>query len=226
MCPGLVAGARRLSVTFDHWNKQLRKAVKHSKRSRWVQGKAHWLRYKTSLDTKKELLKMCHLVSSQRISLWSQMWNSVRWEPFVARQALSTGPDPAAQLQAVLGLNVGLRTQEHKMGLWANKHHEWYATFQKSKDQTAELQVIVSWLVLHFLQHSMGSEATWRDTSWPPGWGMWTRNTSRTRVFFRPTSVSPFFSSMSAFLSFRIPTQSILGNPRQTNRPSVCKSCC
>lgn len=61
----------------------------------------------------------------------------------------------------------------------------------------------------------MGSEATWRDTSWPPGWGMWTRNTSRTRVFFRPMSVSPFLSSMSAFLSFRIPTQSILGNPRQ-----------
>lgn len=65
----------------------------------------------------------------------------------------------------------------------------------------------------------MGSEATWRDTSWPPGWGMWTRNTSRTRVFFRPMSVSPFLSSMSAFLSFRIPTQSILGNQGQTNWP-------
>ncbi|TNN65259.1 hypothetical protein EYF80_024548 [Liparis tanakae] len=40
--------------------------------------------------------------------------------------------------------------------------------------------------------------------------GMCTRNTRRTRVFFRPTSVSPFRSSMSAFRSFRIPAQSIL----------------
>lgn len=63
----------------------------------------------------------------------------------------------------------------------------------------------------------MGSEATWRDTSWPPGCGMWTRNTKRTRVFFRPMSVSPFLSSMSAFLSFRIPTQSILGDGRQSS---------
>lgn len=60
------------------------------------------------------------------------------------------------------------------------------------------------------LQHSMGCEATWRETCCPPGWGMWTRNTRRTRVFFRPTSVSPFLNSMSAFLSFRIPAQSIL----------------
>lgn len=82
----------------------------------------------------------------------------------------------------------------------------------------------VSSPVQHVLQHSIGSEATWSDTSWPPGWGMWTRNTSRTRVFFRPMSVSPFLSSMSAFLSFRIPTQSILANKRQTNWPSVCDS--
>lgn len=60
------------------------------------------------------------------------------------------------------------------------------------------------------LQHSIGWEATWRETCCPPGCGTCTRNTRRTRVFFRPTSVSPFLSSMSAFLSFRIPTQSIL----------------
>lgn len=29
-------------------------------------------------------------------------------------------------------------------------------------------------------------------------------------MFFRPTSVSPFLSSMSEFLSFRIPAQSML----------------
>lgn len=40
-------------------------------------------------------------------------------------------------------------------------------------------------------------------------------------MFFRPMSVSPFLSSMSAFLSFRIPTQSILGDTRQQLRPSM-----
>lgn len=72
-----------------------------------------------------------------------------------------------------------------------------------------------SYAIKYFLQHSIGWEATWRDVRWPPGWGMWTRKTKRTRVFFRPISVSPFLSSMSAFLSFKIPTQSILYHERQ-----------
>lgn len=72
-----------------------------------------------------------------------------------------------------------------------------------------------SYATKYFLQHSIGWEATWRDMRWPPGWGMWTRKTKRTRVFFRPISVSPFLSSMSAFLSFKIPTQSILYHERE-----------
>lgn len=59
-------------------------------------------------------------------------------------------------------------------------------------------------------QHSMGFEATCRDSVRPPGCGMCTRNTRRTRVFLRPMSVSPLRSSMSEFLSFRIPAQSML----------------
>lgn len=64
-------------------------------------------------------------------------------------------------------------------------------------------------------QHSIGREATWRARTRPGGAtggarGRWVRNTKRTRVFFLPTSVSPFLSSMSEFLSFRIPAQSIL----------------
>lgn len=199
------------------------------------------------------------------------MWNSVRWGPFVDRQALSTGPDPASRLRVIPELTVGLRTQEdghikgHKLGIrqicsinWnviklvqaaterfvfvllfsfalglntntntvlvlglnTNTNTVCCQTCQSGNrsDSTATGDSISS-RAQHSLQHSMGSEATWRDTSWPPGWGMWTRNTSRTRVFFRPMSVSPFLSSMSAFLSFRIPTQSILGNQRQTNWP-------
>lgn len=64
-------------------------------------------------------------------------------------------------------------------------------------------------------QHSIGREATWRARTRPGGAtggarGRWVRNTKRTRVFFLPTSVSPFLSSMSEFLSFRIPAQSML----------------
>lgn len=59
-------------------------------------------------------------------------------------------------------------------------------------------------------QHSMGLEATCSDSVRPLGCGMWTRKTSRTRVFFLPMSVSPLRSSMSEFLSFRIPAQSML----------------
>ena len=61
-----------------------------------------------------------------------------------------------------------------------------------------------------YLQHSMGFDATCRDTVLPVDWLTWTLKTIRTRVFFRPMSVSPFLSSMSEFLSFRIPAQSIL----------------
>lgn len=60
------------------------------------------------------------------------------------------------------------------------------------------------------LQHSMGFEAACRETVLPLGWLMCTRNTSRTRVFLRPMSVSPLRSSMSELRSFRIPAQSIL----------------
>lgn len=66
-------------------------------------------------------------------------------------------------------------------------------------------------------QHSMGREATWRARTRPGGAtggarGRCVRNTKRTRVFFLPTSVSPFLSSMSEFLSFRMPAQSMLQN--------------
>lgn len=66
-----------------------------------------------------------------------------------------------------------------------------------------------------YSQHSIGREATWRARTRPGGAtggarGRWVRNTKRTRVFFLPTSVSPFLSSMSEFLSFRIPAQSML----------------
>lgn len=64
-------------------------------------------------------------------------------------------------------------------------------------------------------QHSMGREATCRARTRLGGAtggakGRWVRKTKRTRVFFLPTSVSPFLSSMSEFLSFRIPAQSML----------------
>lgn len=70
-------------------------------------------------------------------------------------------------------------------------------------------------------QHSMGKEATCRASTRPGeatggDRGRWVRNTKRTRVFFRPTSVSPFLSSMSEFLSLRIPAQSML---RHTEKP-------
>lgn len=66
-----------------------------------------------------------------------------------------------------------------------------------------------------YSQHSMGREATCRANTRPGGAtggtrGRCVRNTKRTRVFFLPTSVSPFLSSMSEFLSFRIPAQSML----------------
>ena len=59
-------------------------------------------------------------------------------------------------------------------------------------------------------QHSTGIEAACSDSTFPLGWGMCTRNTTRTRVFFLPISVSPFRSSMSEFRSLRMPAQSIL----------------
>lgn len=65
-----------------------------------------------------------------------------------------------------------------------------------------------------YSQHSMGLEATCSDSVRPLGCGMCTRNTSRTRVFFLPMSVSPLRSSMSEFRSFRIPAQSMLPKTR------------
>ncbi len=59
-------------------------------------------------------------------------------------------------------------------------------------------------------QHSIGVDATCSDSTFPLCWGIWTRNTARTRVFLRPISVSPFRSSMSELRSFRIPAQSML----------------
>lgn len=61
-----------------------------------------------------------------------------------------------------------------------------------------------------YSQHSMGFDATCKDTVLPVAWLMWTRKTILTRVFLRPISVSPFLSSMSELRSLRIPAQSIL----------------
>lgn len=69
---------------------------------------------------------------------------------------------------------------------------------------------------LRYSQHSMGFEATCRDSVRPLDCGMWTRKTSLTLVFFLPMSVSPLRSSMSEFLSFRIPAQSTLPETRVT----------
>lgn len=57
------------------------------------------------------------------------------------------------------------------------------------------------------------------ETTFPLPWGTWTLNTSRTRVFLRPMSVSPFRSSMSEFRSFRIPAQSMLGKGGRVRGP-------
>ncbi|TNN66745.1 hypothetical protein EYF80_022987 [Liparis tanakae] len=62
--------------------------------------------------------------------------------------------------------------------------------------------------------HSTGIEAACSDSTFPLGCGMWTLNTTRTRVFLRPMSVSPFRSSMSEFRSLRMPAQSILREQR------------
>lgn len=61
-----------------------------------------------------------------------------------------------------------------------------------------------------YLQHSMGLEATCKERVLPLACGIWTLKTRRTRVFFRPMSVSPLRSSMSEFRSFNIPAQSML----------------
>lgn len=61
-----------------------------------------------------------------------------------------------------------------------------------------------------YSQHSIGFDATCKDTVLPVAWLMWTLKTIRTRVFLRPMSVSPFRSSMSELRSFKIPAQSIL----------------
>lgn len=74
---------------------------------------------------------------------------------------------------------------------------------------TSKYRLVMGYLSI-YLQHSIGIDATCRETPFPPPCGMCTRNTSRTRVFFRPMSVSPFRSSISEFRSFRIPAQSIL----------------
>lgn len=66
------------------------------------------------------------------------------------------------------------------------------------------------------LQHSMGLEATCKERVLPLACGIWTLKTRRTRVFFRPMSVSPLRSSMSEFRSFNIPAQSML--PKRKHR--------
>lgn len=73
----------------------------------------------------------------------------------------------------------------------------------------------LAWINSIYSQHSMGMEATCSERTFPLAWGMCTRNTARTRVFFRPMSVSPFRNSMSEFLSFRIPAQSMLKGNQQ-----------
>lgn len=59
-------------------------------------------------------------------------------------------------------------------------------------------------------QHSTGIDAVCSHSIRPSAWGIATLNTTRTLVFFRPISVSPFFSSMSALRSFKMPAQSML----------------
>ena len=78
------------------------------------------------------------------------------------------------------------------------------------------------------VQHSMGCEATWRETRPPVGWGRCTRNTRRTRVFFLPMSVSLFLCSMSALRSLRIPAQSTLWEVERTHSSHLVfsKRCC
>lgn len=73
-----------------------------------------------------------------------------------------------------------------------------------------QTSVFVKGFTSLYLQHSTGIEAACKESTFPLGCGIWTRNTTRTRVFLRPMSVSPFLSSMSEFLNFRIPAQSIL----------------
>lgn len=75
-----------------------------------------------------------------------------------------------------------------------------------------------------YLQHSIGLDATCRDRVLPLGCGMWTRKISRTRVFFLPMSVSPFRSSISEFLSFNIPAQSMLSKRQhRTFQLTLCR---
>lgn len=75
-----------------------------------------------------------------------------------------------------------------------------------------------------YLQHSIGLEDACKERVLPLGWGIWIRKTSRTRVFFLPMSVSPFLSSMSEFLSFSIPAQSMLFRKQQ--QQTIHLKCC
>lgn len=74
------------------------------------------------------------------------------------------------------------------------------------------------WVEMRHLQHSTGTDAVCSDSTLPLARGMCVRNTTRTRVFFRPTSVSPFRSSMSELRSLRIPAQSMLSKQAEERR--------
>lgn len=66
------------------------------------------------------------------------------------------------------------------------------------------------WITQSHSLHSMGDDEVCNVSTEPSGRGMLTRNTSLARVLFFLDPATPIRASTSAFLSFRIPTQSTL----------------
>lgn len=106
---------------------------------------------------------MCHLASSLRRSLWSLMWNSVLWEPFVVRRAQSTGPDPASPPRAAPELSAGLRTEGEQsfsrphIAVWSTKLHVF-----KHVHETAEKFAFVcfAWFVCFRIKMELSQHIT------------------------------------------------------------------
>ncbi len=67
----------------------------------------------------------------------------------------------------------------------------------------------IPWYPLHLL-HKIGDERAWRIRTDPSGLGMLTLKAKRARVLFFLEPATPIRASTSAFLSFKIPTQSTL----------------
>lgn len=66
------------------------------------------------------------------------------------------------------------------------------------------------WITQSHSLHSMGDDEVCNVSTEPSERGMLTRNTSLARVLFFLDPATPIRASTSAFLSFRIPTQSTL----------------